>query len=270
VASSTGYALGYTDTEKHRLVRQGVRFEPVLEAFLRDAGIRERDRVLDVGSGLGDVSLTLARLVTYRGAVLGIERDEASIKTARARAATLGVRNVSFEQTDVGAFESDERFDAVVGRFILVFLPERVEIIRRLARLLRPGGVIAFQEPVREATQTINAHLPLQHVCGARLREVFAQAGADTEIGGKLFALFQEAGLRAPQLRCEAPIDGSEQMACYAYDLLLSALRNTVEHDADPQLGEFGSLPRRLSEEMRSAKSCCAGPVLIGAWTQVP
>jgi ubiquinone/menaquinone biosynthesis C-methylase UbiE len=270
VGTSTGYALGYAEAEKQRLVRQAVRFEPILEAFLRDAGIREGDRVLDVASGQGDVSLVVGRLVTDRGAVLGVERDAASIEIARARAATIGMRNVKFVQADLGSFESDERFDAVVGRFILVFLPERAAVIRRLARLLRPGGVIAFQEPLREATQTMNAHLPLQHACGVKLREVFAQAGADTEIGRELYALFQEAGLRAPQLRCDAPIDGSDEMARYVYDLLVSALRGSGERDKHEKLGEFESLPRRLSAEMQSVKSCCAGPVLIGAWTQVP
>ncbi|MBV8068215.1 MAG: class I SAM-dependent methyltransferase [Candidatus Eremiobacteraeota bacterium] len=270
MASSTGYALGYADAEKQRLVRQAVRFEPILEAFLRDAGIREGDRVLDVGAGLGDVSLVLARPVTDRGAVLGLERDAASIETARARAATIGVRNVTFIHGDIGAFESDERFDGVVGRFILVFPPEPVAVIRKLAALLRPGGVIAFQEPLREATQAINAHLPLQHACGVRLRDAFARARADTEIGGKLYALFQAAGLPAPQLRCDAPIDGSDQMAWYAYELLMSVMRGTGDRDERAQLGELESLPRRLSDEMKAAKSSCAGPVLIGAWTQVP
>ncbi|MBV8374453.1 MAG: methyltransferase domain-containing protein [Candidatus Eremiobacteraeota bacterium] len=270
MASSTGYALGYAEAEKQRLVRQAVRFEPILEAFLRDAGIREGDRVLDVGSGLGDVSLTLGRLVTYRGAVLGLERDGASIRTARSRVAKIGMRNVTFVQADVATFESDERFDAVVGRFILVFLPERVAVIRGLARLLRPGGVIAFQEPLREATQAINAHLPLQYACGTRLRDAFAQAGADTEIGGKVYALFQESGLRAPQLHCGAPIDGSDELALYAYDLLVSVLRGTTNCGERTELDECESLPRRLSAEMQAAKSCCAGPLVIGAWTQVP
>ena len=270
MASSSGYALGYAEAERQRLVSQAVRLGPILEAFLRDVGIREGDRVLDVASGLGDVSLALARLVTYRGAVVGIERDAGSIGIARARVATVGMRNVTFVQADVNAFECDERFDAVVGRFILVFLPERVAVIRRLARLLRPGGVIAFQEPLREATQAINAHLPLQHACGTRLRGAFAQAGADTEIGGKVYSLFQEAGLNAPQLRCDAPIDGSDELACYAYELLISVLRGTADCGERPQLDEFESLPQLLSAEMQSANSCCAGPLLIGAWSQVP
>ena len=270
MASSTGYPLGYAEAEKRRLIRQAVRYEPILEAFLHDAGIREGDRVLDVASGLGDVSLALARLVTYRGAVLGLERDSASIETARARVATVGVRNVTFVQGDIGAFESDEQFDAVVGRFILVFFPEPAAVIRRLARLLRPGGVIAFQEPLREATQAVNAHLPLQHGCGTRLREAFAHAGTDTEVGGKLYTLFQEAGLRAPQLRCDAPVDGSDYLAGYAYDLLASVLRTTGKDAERAQPGEFESFTRQLSDEMKAAKSCCAGSVMIGAWTQVP
>ena len=119
MASSTGYALGYAEAEKQRLVRQAVRFEPILEAFLRDAGIREGDRVLDIGSGLGDVSLALGRLVSYRGAVLGLERDAASIEIARARVATIGMRNVEFVQGDVGSFDSAAARTRMRSRFIV-------------------------------------------------------------------------------------------------------------------------------------------------------
>jgi hypothetical protein len=47
-------------------------------------------------------------------------------------------------------------------------------------------------------------------------------------------------------------------------------LRGTADRGEPVDLAEFESLPQRLSAEMQSAKSCCAGPVLIGAWTQVP
>jgi len=57
------YLLGSSDREHERLIRQAVRIAPLTERFLREAGIGPGQRVLDVGSGVGDVAMLAARLV---------------------------------------------------------------------------------------------------------------------------------------------------------------------------------------------------------------
>jgi ubiquinone/menaquinone biosynthesis C-methylase UbiE len=57
------YLLGSTEREHQRLIRQAAILDPITERFLRNAGIDHGQRVLDVGSGLGDVSMLAARLV---------------------------------------------------------------------------------------------------------------------------------------------------------------------------------------------------------------
>ena len=52
-----------------------------------------------------------------------------------------------FVETDLTDFQFDGQFDAIVGRFILMFLPDPVATLRSLARRLHPGGVMVFQEP---------------------------------------------------------------------------------------------------------------------------
>src|SRR5215467_8277957 len=135
---SADYALGYTNAEHDRLIRQATFIAPVTERFFRDAGIGAGHRVLDLGSGLGDVSMAVARLVGPSGEVVGIERDPNSISRGKERVAEVGFRNVSFTQADVTDLPGDEPFDAVVGRFILMFLPDPVSVLRSAARLLRP------------------------------------------------------------------------------------------------------------------------------------
>jgi cyclopropane fatty-acyl-phospholipid synthase-like methyltransferase len=61
------YALGYTDAEQDRLIRQAALIAPITERFFREAGIGLGYRVLDLGSGMGDVSMLLARLVGTSG-----------------------------------------------------------------------------------------------------------------------------------------------------------------------------------------------------------
>src|SRR5260370_37945152 len=141
------YTLGSTDSEHERLIRQAAHLAPFTERFFRDAGIASGQRVLDIGSGVGDVAMLAARLVGPSGEVVGIERDLRSIARARARVAEAGLRNVSFTQTDVSQIPDSEPFDAVVGRFILMWLPDPVAALRSLSRFVRPRGVFAFLQP---------------------------------------------------------------------------------------------------------------------------
>jgi ubiquinone/menaquinone biosynthesis C-methylase UbiE len=97
--SISDYALGYTNAEHERLIRQAVRIAPITERLFREAGIGPGHRVLDLGSGMGDVAMLAARMVGPSGQVVGIERDASSIARAKARVASTGLRNVNFTQT---------------------------------------------------------------------------------------------------------------------------------------------------------------------------
>src|SRR5437773_1146189 len=143
---SADYALGYTDAEHERLIRQAARVAPITERLFREAGISTGQRVLDIGSGVGDVAMLAARLVGPSGEVLGVERDARSIAKATARADEAGLRNVTFTQSDVSEISSDRPFDAVVGRYILMYLPDPAGVLRSLSRLVRPRGAVAFQD----------------------------------------------------------------------------------------------------------------------------
>src|SRR5215831_6687791 len=95
------YALGSTDAEHERLIRQAMHLDPSTERLFRDAGIGPGQRVLDLGSGVGDVAMLAAKLVGPSGEVVGAERDSRSIARARGRVAQAGLHNVSFTQCDV-------------------------------------------------------------------------------------------------------------------------------------------------------------------------
>ena len=141
------YLLDETSAEHGRLIRQAQIFGPFTERLFRDAGVDTGQRVLDVGSGVGDVALLAARLVGPSGAVIGVERDPNSVATASSRAAAAGLANVRFFEGEVGSVTTTEAFDAVVGRFIIEFLPDAGAVIRSLASVLRPGGSWRFRTP---------------------------------------------------------------------------------------------------------------------------
>ena len=110
------------------------------------AGIGYGMSVLDIGSGAGDVALLLAEMVGPTGRVLGIDMNPSILETARARVEAAGWRNVKFLEGDVETLAVEAGFDAVVGRWILMYLPDPITALRRLASRLRPGGIIAFNE----------------------------------------------------------------------------------------------------------------------------
>ena len=104
--SDTDYVLGSSDAEHERLIRQAIRLAPITERFFREAGIGPGLRVLDLGSGVGDVAMLVARLVGVSGDVVGVERDARSINRARRRVAEAGLANVTFMQTDIAKFSA--------------------------------------------------------------------------------------------------------------------------------------------------------------------
>src|SRR5262245_37920255 len=110
------YLLGDTSTEHQRLIRQAAIFEPFTERLFRDAGIGPGQRVLGMGSGVGDVAMLGARLTGPTGKVVGVERDGTTLAIARSRVDQAGLSNVRFLEADIGRVPGSEPFDAVVGR----------------------------------------------------------------------------------------------------------------------------------------------------------
>src|SRR5690242_8264920 len=87
-AGSTGaYALGHSDWELKRLSIQARLTNPITRRFFLDAGLAPGMRILDVGSGAGDVAFLAAEIVGTAGEVIGTDRSATALVTARERAA---------------------------------------------------------------------------------------------------------------------------------------------------------------------------------------
>jgi protein-L-isoaspartate O-methyltransferase len=124
--------LGYSEEEQERLIRQARRLAPWTRRLFRTAGISAGQRVLDVGSGIGDVSMILSEIVGPEGSVLGLERDAGSIATAQSRVAKAGIHNVSFLEAEALDPPLSGTFDAIVGRFILMYMPDPSLVLHEL------------------------------------------------------------------------------------------------------------------------------------------
>src|SRR5207302_1935397 len=92
------YALGYTDEERQRLTEQAELFRSCTARLLQDAGLGPGAHVLDVGCGVGDVSILASSLVGPSGSVVGIDVDPRSLAFARQRVCERGLTNVTFTE----------------------------------------------------------------------------------------------------------------------------------------------------------------------------
>jgi ubiquinone/menaquinone biosynthesis C-methylase UbiE len=265
------YVLGNTEAEHERLARQAARYDPITERLFREAGIGPGQRVLDLGSGAGDVAMLAARLVGPSGEVVGVERDSGSIAHARARVAEAGLLNVRFTESDVSEISTSKPFDAAVGRFILMFLPDPVSIVRSLFQLVRPGGVIAFNEPSWIAWLKLSAQFPLSSVAVSLLHEAFQRGGANTEMGPALYRVFREAGLPAPTMRMEMPFGENEDCARWLFDTLQSVRPQIEQLNIYPEtLGDFDTLGERLRIELAASNDASGWVAVVGAWSIKP
>jgi ubiquinone/menaquinone biosynthesis C-methylase UbiE len=266
IRRSADYPLGNTDAEHERLIRQAKRVASITERFFREAGVGPGQRVLDIGSGVGDVAMLVARLVGPSGEVVCIERDPKSIAKARARVTEAGLHNVSFTESDVDEIPDAKPFDAAVGRFILMYLPDPVAALRSISQLVRPGGVIVFQEPYWVPVLAHLAKLPLWFAT-ASLIDKAMRVSANHEMGTDLYHTFVEAGLPKPAMRLELPLGKEPYLAQWYYDTLCSLLPQIEQlHLPIESLGSLDTLVQRLQDEVEQSKTVAFWFASVGAW----
>lgn len=263
------YVLGHTDGEHSRLIRQARVLAPATERFLRDAGIVSGMRVLDIGCGMGDVAMLVAHLVGPQGSVTSIDLDHESIATAQKRASAVGFENTKFRTADISTFSDVEPFDAIVGRLVLEFLPDPKATIGRLSELLRPGGIMAFQEPSWKLWLDYTAHLPLRMAVTTIIRDTFVAGGANTEMELPLYRGLVAANMTLPQMCVDLPVGDSPEFRNLLYDLLL-AVWTRAETRGLPldTLGDPLTLAARLNDELDSNRSFATFVGLVGAFSR--
>jgi SAM-dependent methyltransferase len=227
-------------------------------------------RVLDVGSGAGDVALALAELVGPQGHVVGADTNADILQTAAHRARALGHTNVHFHHGTAHDVDGD-KFDAVVGRWVLMYLPDPVTELRALAGRLRPGGVVAFQEGVFDEPKGPYPPGPLHDRVLEWMTPPPGAPGPDTQMGLKLYRSFVAAGLAAPQLRLDTPIGGGADWP--GYDYLTATLRSLLPFlqavgAVTAEEVDIDTLAHRLRDEVVDHDGIQMLPPLIGAWSR--
>jgi SAM-dependent methyltransferase len=265
-----GYVMARTSAETERLQFQARLLAPHSAHLFRLAGITSGMRVLDVGCGVGDVSMLLAELVGPDGAVIGADIDPAALEQARTRAAESGLSTVTFVEADLNDLRLVEPVDAVVGRLILLHLDDPLASVRALSRLVRPGGIVSFQDINISRIRSVPA-TPLVTELIGWLVNAFRRAGLEPDTGEQIWSILRDAGLTVIGAATASPGgDANTKIVKYVVDSTRSLTPLVLAHGevTEAELG-IDTLAERMTRELADAGATLWAPDLIGTWARV-
>jgi SAM-dependent methyltransferase len=184
---------------------------------------------------------------------VGVDVDESALSFAEQRRAELKLDNVSFLHSALRDFAPGDTFDAVVGRLVLMYQPDPTETLRHLAKYVRPGGIVAFQEIASASIAWQLPHLPLFMNALRWIRGAFAQSGAHVNLGFELHTRMRDAGLEPATPIAEIALSaGADDRAHEGWAALVRSLAPRIieyglatEHELD-----IATLDERLRSEL--------------------
>ncbi len=155
--------------------------------------------VLDVGSGLGQLTTLLATAAGPSGFCLGIEKDSKQIETAVSLSADLEVRP-AYRSGEASVLplrpEEEGRFDLAHTRFLLEHVPSPAQVVAEMKKALRPGGRIWLADDDHQAMTLFPEPSGFQELWTAYM-DSFIEIGCDPFIGRKLHKLLRDQGFES-------------------------------------------------------------------------
>lgn len=269
---STEFILGHPENEPDPLSVLSHAFHAFTLQVFAEAGIEKGMRILEIGSGGGDLALLAAEYVGPSGSVVGVETSPEAVSYGMHRAQMNGLNNVSFVQAPIDQdLPFEPEFDALVGRIVLMFLPSPAVTLRRLARHVGPNGLVIFQEPDMSWAKSV-PNVPSVENAAAWMREVFKISGANSEFGPRLHAIFKEAGLPDPRMRVDGLLFGSNGAGPALLTETIRTMLSAIEQAgvATAREIDIDTLEHRMRAELESANASMSSPLLVSAWTRLP
>lgn len=145
------------------------------ERFVRLAAPQPGERVLDVATGTGFVSIPTARLVGEQGTVVGVDISAGMLEQAATAVAAEDLNNITLRQIDAEKLDYPaESFDLITCCNALPYMSDVPGAVRSWRALLRPGGRLAF-----------NCWSEDSHATGHLLRGIAASYGLGVSVIGR-------------------------------------------------------------------------------------
>jgi ubiquinone/menaquinone biosynthesis C-methylase UbiE len=213
----------------------------VCERLVELAGVEPGSRVLDVACGYGEPALTAARKASPGGRVVATDISAEMLAYGRERAATAGLDNVEFIESDASALDFPaDSFDAALSRWGIIFEPDGEAAAARVRGFLKPGSRMAISSwgapdrvpmiarPMRTALERLDVPPPPQETPGPLSRPTPEAIGGLLEGGGFSDVEVEEVDLT---FEWESP----EEFSVYIQDIIAPIRKMVQAHPEDMQ-----------------------------------
>ena len=191
------YIHGSKPEEQHRL---SVMNDLMNSRCLEKMQLKGGEKVIDIGSGLGQYTLEMAKKVGRGGYCLGIERDPKQLEGASKNlAANNDINWVEFRQGEVEKLPLSKAelnsFDVGHARFVFEHLPKPEIALREMVAAIRPGGRVVAEDD-DHASLILYPESPGFSALWSAYMRSYDRLGNDPYIGRRLVSLMYDAGLR--------------------------------------------------------------------------
>ena len=130
--------------DKYRVLIEQM-FAPLTSGLVEEARIGIGRKVLDIGGGTGEPSLTISSIVGPTGSVIYTDPVAGMVEAAQAEAGRRGLTNIHFRQCSADDLPfADRAFDVAVGRLSAMFFVDPVTAVREALRVIRKDGYVSF------------------------------------------------------------------------------------------------------------------------------
>ncbi len=247
--NSEEYLLGRTSEEYQRLERQAMLWQPLALRMIKETGLKEGMKCLDVGCGTGNVMRLMGSIVGKGGSVSGIDIDEKVGNEALNILNNIGDSVYYFESKDVmipGAIEPGT-YDFIYTRFVLIHQTDPVSMVRKLYDALKPGGTLLVQDYDMASIKVNEKTIGVVDYFRDLLIKIFTQTGKDPEAGMHLSIYFEEAGIGSP--------DGTDASSIITKALLFMQMIKAVALSMKPGITGLNlSTPDRFEQFIRDTE----------------
>jgi ubiquinone/menaquinone biosynthesis C-methylase UbiE len=268
--SGARYPIERRPGEIERLRAQAAAIAFDAEVMLERIAVGSGWRCLDLGCGAGGILELLGARVGPAGRAVGLDLDPVMLGAAREWTRAHRLANVALVAGD--AYQPPARpetFDLVHVRFLASTAGRGEDLVREALALVKPGGVLAFQEPDTETHNCYPAH-PAWDRLKRALQGAFESAGGDTRIGQRLYRLLRRAGLEEVRYRpFLVGVTSGEPMTDYL-PATVESIRGTVLGKALIGEAELDEALAACRRHLADADTVFTTFLVVQAWGRKP
>jgi SAM-dependent methyltransferase len=260
---SRGYTYDHAWTdERVRLAGLERALDEGTHAHLLRLGVGPGRRCIEIGAGGGAIAMWLAERVLPNGKVLATDLETDFLEKEAARHPALEVlrHDITTEDLPTG-------FDLIHARWLVEWLPDKRQALRRMVAALRPGGVLLDEEPDFITIYETAEPPALRRVMRVAMAHLEATCPVDCEYGRRLLDDVSAVGLvdTAAEGRCPI-VRGGTPPAAHFLRLTLEKLKPALLDDHAVTVEEYADAVAALDDSARTIVM----PMTVAAWGRRP